>query len=118
MAKQTLGVRLTPETVSSLKEEAARLNISISELAIDRLTVNTFAAAQGNELKALQQKNGELERRLYQLTGKGLPKKYKVTVSLTEPEYFGIVEYATKNNLSKSEAFKQIKQHRTLPALT
>lgn len=118
MAKQTLGVRLSPETIENLKQEALRLGVSVSELAIDRLTVNTFAASQGTEIKRLQQKNDELERRLQHVTGKGLPKKYKVTVSLTEPEYFALTEFATKNHLPKSEAYRQITNQKQIPALT
>ena len=75
MAKQVLAIRMEPGELQHLKRQADEKNITVSELALDRITVNDhFASGKEAKIKELETKVQVLTERLERTTGKKLPK--------------------------------------------
>ena len=118
MAKQTLGIRLDPEVIDKLKIEAGKKGTTLSDLAVERLTVNDhYIVEKESKIQELQAKNEDLEKMVERITGKKIPRRRSVTVSLTEAEHLQLVQMAKDGHMPKSQAFRMMAFRNQTPML-
>ena len=101
---QTVSIRLTPEKLSSLREEAKIQGKPMSDVLQEQLL-------QVNQVHMLQQKLDDLEWELNEMkkrTNKTTPKKFRVSVSLDQNQYRLLQQITKENQISKSEAIRNL----------
>ena len=97
--KQVQTFRLDPETIKRLKTAASMGNTSVSEIITRSLELSAENAENAEKIKAL-------EDRIRSLTKDKTIRKRRVSIGLSNTEYYRLKEMANKLDVSKSELIR------------
>ena len=111
MAKDTtIGIRLEKSTLENLKNQAAKNKTTPSSLVaqvIDEITTGQ-ALIKDQKIQVLELKNKELEARLDKEYSKTIPRKKRISIAVSDAEYFEIQKSSNAALIPKSTLLRKI----------
>ena len=121
MVKDTqFNLRLESKKIEQLKQNAEFGKTTpakiISKIIDDILSGQ--ATIKDTKIEVLENKIKEIQTKFEREFGKKIPKNHRISIGITDEENLRLQKLATKNNITKSKALRQIlEQSKTIKAL-